>query len=217
MKLRILLLALGVAAQAAPAHAQDTIASPLVRVDAWAGLGWHHARVAEQGEYEDWYHSSLSGNASAGLYWTDHLKTEIDLGATSRGQIFVVEPVLVDGQQVGRYGWITHRTHTLGVTQQYQFFRNAWFHPYIGAGLDLVRESKAERFEALQVFDRLGRGRIIEPGHDESSRRLLVRAAASLGFKAYLSRRAYFRTDARIAMRSQIEDVVVRFGVGLDF
>lgn len=216
MKLRILLLALGVAAPAAPASAQDTLASPLARVDAWAGLGWHHARLVEEGEYDDWYHSSLSGNASAGWYWTDHLKTEIDATTTSRGEIFVFEPGFVNGQPAGRYGSIRHRTRSLGLTQQYQFLRNAWFHPYLGAGLDIVRETEDEHFEPVQIFDRSG-GRVIEPPHDETSRRTFVRAAASLGFKAYLSPRAYFRTDARIGARSRIEDVVVRFGVGVDF
>jgi outer membrane protein W len=218
MKLRILLFALGIAAHAQAAHAQDLIAAPLVRADAWAGVGWHHARLAEEGEYDDWYHRSLSGSASAGWYWTDHLKTEIDAGTTSRGRIFVSEFAVVNGQPTNRYGYITHRTRTLGVTQQYQFLRNAWFHPYIGAGFDLVRETEEEEFQPIFVFDRTsGRSVVVEPPDDETSRRLFVRAAASVGFKAYVSRRAYFRSDARIGVRRQIEDVVVRFGFGVDF
>jgi hypothetical protein len=216
MKLRIVFLAIGVAALARPVDAQGIIAGPLARADAWAGLGWHHARIAEAGEYDDWYHRSASGTAGAGWYWTDHLRTEIDIGVTSGGQVFVFDPVILNGQQTGRYGFITHRTRTVGLTQHYQFFRNAWFHPYIGAGLDLVRETKDERFEALQVFDRFG-PRVIEPAHEESSREFMMRPAASLGFKAYLSPRAYFRSDARIAARKQIEDVIVRFGFGVDF
>jgi hypothetical protein len=217
MKLRILLLAIGAAAVCAPVHAQDVIRRPLIRADTWAGLGWHHARLAEAGEYDDWYHRSLSGTAGAAWYWTDHLRTEIDIGATSGGQVFVSGPVLIDGQPAGRYGFIRQRTRTLGLTQHYQFFRNAWFHPYIGAGLDVVHETKDERFEALQIFDPFGRSRIIEPAQEESSRRFVARPAASFGFKAYLSPRAYFRSDARIGVRTQIEDVIVRFGFGVDF
>jgi hypothetical protein len=217
MKLRILVLAIGVAALPGPADAQDVITRPLVRADTWAGIGWHHARVAEEGEYDDWYHRSVSGTAGAAWYWTDHLRTEIDIGATSGGQVFIFEPLIANGQQTGRYGFITRRTRTLGLTQHYQFFRNAWFHPYIGAGLDLVHETKDERFEPVRVFDRFGPGPIIEPAHEESSGRFMVRPAASLGFKAYLSPRAYFRSDARIGVRRQIEDVIVRFGFGVDF
>jgi outer membrane protein W len=215
MKLRILLLALGVAAQAAPVSAQDTLSSPVARVDAWAGLGWHHARLAEEGAYDDWYHTSHAGNVSAGWYWTDHLKTEIDASATSRGQIFVADTTFVNGQPAGRYGFLRHHTQSLGLTQQYQFLRNAWFHPFLGVGLDFVRETEEEHFEAIQLFDRSNG--VIEPPHDETSRRTFVRAAASIGFKGYLSRRAYFRSDLRIGVRSQIEDVVMRFGVGVDF
>jgi outer membrane protein W len=218
MKLRILLLALGAVAQAASAHAQDLITQPLVRADAWAGVGWHHARLAEEGEYDDWYHGSLSGTASAGWYWTDHFKTEIDAGTTSRGRISVFSPVVAEGQSTGRYGWITHRTRTFGVTQQYQFFRNAWFHPYLGAGVDVVRETQQEHLEPVFIFDRVtSRSRVVDEPLDESSRRTRIRPAASLGFKTYLSRRAYFRTDARIGVRRQIEDVVVRLGFGVDF
>jgi hypothetical protein len=217
MKLRILLFAIVLAACSTPVHGQDVIAGPVTRADAWAGLGWHHARIAEEGEYDDWYHRSLSGTAGAAWYWTDHFRTEIDLGATSGGQVFVFEPLVVNRQQTGRYGFITHRTRTLGLTQHYQFFRNVWFHPYIGAGLDLVRETKEERLEPVQLFDRFGPGPVIEPAHEESSRRFMVRPAASLGFKAYLSSRAYFRSDARIGVRQRIEDVIVRFGFGIDF
>jgi outer membrane protein W len=218
MKLRILLLALGAAAQAASAHAQDHITQPLVRADAWAGFGWHHARVAEAGEYDEWYHRSASGIAGAAWYWTDHLRTEIDAGATSRGRIFVFEPAFTGGPGTGRYGWIRHATRTVGVTQHYQFFRNAWFHPYLGAGVDIFRETKDEHLEPVIGFDRVtGRTRVLEEARDESSSRTLVRPAASLGFKGYLSRRAYFRTDVRMGVRRQIEDVVVRFGFGVDF
>jgi hypothetical protein len=216
MKLPILLLATIVSAVARPVHAQDAIALPLVRADAWAGFGWHHARVADAGEYDDWYHRSASATAGAAWYWTDHLRSEIDIGATSGGEVFVFEPAFIDGQQTSRYGFVTHRTRALGLTQHYQFFRNAWFHPYVGAGLDLVHETRDERFEALQVFDRFG-PRTIEPAHEESSRGLIVRPAASLGFKAYLSPRAYFRSDARIGVRHRIDDVIVRFGFGIDF
>lgn len=217
MKLRILFLAVGIAAHAQAAHAQDLIIQPLVRADAWAGFGWHHARLAEPGEYDEWYHRSVSGTAGAAWYWTDHLRTEIEAGATSRGRVYVFEPVFGDGQVPGRYGWIQHRTRALGITQHYQFFRNAWFHPYLGAGVDVVRESKDEHVEPVLLFDRGGRATVIEPGRDETSNRTVIRPAASVGFKAYLSRRAYFRSDARIGVRRQIEDVVVRFGFGVDF
>jgi outer membrane protein W len=217
MKLRIVLLALGVAAQPASADAQDIVTRPLVRADAWAGLGWHHARLAEPGEYDEWYHRSVSGTLGAAWYWTDHLRTEIDAGATSRGRAFVFEPAIAEGQATGRYGWIRHRTRAAGLTQQYQFFRNAWFHPYLGAGIDVLREKQDEHSEPVLTFNHAGRASVIAPGHDESISRTVVRPAASLGFKAYLTRRAYFRTDARIGVRRQIEDVIVRVGFGVDF
>jgi outer membrane protein W len=216
MKRRIVILAIGVTAQAASAHAQD-VARPLARVDAWAGFGWHHARLAEPGEYDEWYHSSVAGTLGAAWYWTEHLRTEIDVGATSRGRVYFFEPAFADPQVTGRYGWIRHRTRAVGVTQHHQFFRNAWFHPYLGVGVDVIREAEDEHIEPVLAFDRVGRSTVLEPARDESTTRTLVRPAASLGFKTYLTRRAYFRTDARIGLRRQIEDVIVRFGFGVDF
>jgi hypothetical protein len=85
-------------------------------------------------------------------------------------------------------------------------------------GLDVLREDEDEHFEPVIVFDRAAsRTRVVEPASDESSRRTFIRPAASLGFKGYLSRRAYFRADARIGVKRQIEDVIVRFGFGVDF
>jgi outer membrane protein W len=217
MKVRILLLALGVTAQAASGSAQDIFTRPVTRADAWAGFGWNHARLAEAGEYDNWYHESVSGALGAAWYWTDHLRTEIEAGGTSRGRITVFEPGLVDGQLTGRYGWIQHRLRTVGGTQHYQFFRNAWFHPYVGAGFDILREEKDEHIEPVILFDAGGRTTVLEAASDESSSRTSIRAAASFGFKAYLARRAYFRTDARIGLGRQIDDVVVRFGFGVDF
>jgi opacity protein-like surface antigen len=215
MKLRIVILAIGVAAPAA-AQAQDVV-RPVARADAWAAVGWHHARLAEAGEYDDWYHSSVAGTLGASWYWTDHLRTEIDAGATSRGRIYVFEPAFTDNQITGRYGWIRHRTRAVGVTHHYQFFRNAWFHPYLGVGVDVIHQTEDEHVEPVLAFDRVGRSTVLEPARDESTTRTLARPAASLGFKAYLTPRAYFRTDARIGVRRQIEDVIVRFGFGVDF
>jgi len=217
MKGPILAAALAIAGHAVPATAQD-VANPLTRADVWAGVGWHHAHVEEAGEYDDWYHRSASGTVSAGWYFTNHLKTEVDLGGTSQGRVNVFSGAFLDGEQSARYGWITQSTRMLGVTGQYQFFENAWFHPYLGAGLDLVREKQQEQLQPVLVFDRITqRSRVVEPAREESATNILVRPAASMGFKAYMTRRTYFRTDARLRFSDRIEDVIVRFGVGLDF
>jgi hypothetical protein len=40
---------------------------------------------------------------------------------------------------------------------------------------------------------------------------------AATGFKAYLAQRAFFRSDLRFAFRDGLEDVLLRFGFGVDF
>ena len=39
------------------------------------------------------------------------------------------------------------------IAQQYQFFRNQWFHPHVGGGVDIARETTTEEYEPVFVFD----------------------------------------------------------------
>src|SRR6185295_15320525 len=92
--------------------------------------GWNH-----------WY-SAGAGGLTIGRYWTPHLKTEI-AGTVSRvGRIYVADPVifnpLVPTPFVARERLFQATTVTASVA--YQFFENQWVHPFVGGGLELVRE-----------------------------------------------------------------------------
>jgi opacity protein-like surface antigen len=216
MTLHVLMALTGFVLQGASARAQD-VAAPLVRADISVGAGWHHARVAAAGEYDEWYHDSVSGSATAGWYWTDHLKTELDLTTTSPGRVNLFTQTVVNGQNTFRYGWIDQGTSGVALAQTYQFFDNAWFHPYVGAGLDVVRETTDEHIEPLTSFDRVtGRPRIVDAARGESSARWLGRPVVAAGFKAYMTRRSYFKTDARVRASRRVDDLVIRVGVGID-
>lgn len=64
-------------------------APPLVRGDLAGSAGWLVAgkdlSIGAGGK--DW-HTSAFGAASAGWYWTDHLKTEMDVGAGTQGTAY---------------------------------------------------------------------------------------------------------------------------------
>jgi hypothetical protein len=149
------------AAQTAPA---------LVHGDVAGMVGWLRARTtdASPGDYADW-HSSLFGAASAGWYWTENLKTETDVGAGTRATAYRYRQITIDGRQSYLASETTFARRTLGISQQYQFFRNAWFHPHVAAGANLTWERLTEHFQAVGALDSASR-RVLLPERTEDPR-----------------------------------------------
>lgn len=192
--------------------------SPLVRADAHGMLGWFNADANVPESYNDWYNRSLYGGAGFGWYWTDHLKTEIEFGATSAVELYSGENTVV----AGRPTFLTFRnrfkTTKLAAAQQYQFYRNAWFHPHLAAGVDFSWETTQRRDDPVFGFDPIARvSRITREGRDHSpTTSLEARPFAAVGFKAYMTQRSFFRSDLRFAVRSGVDEVLWRFGFGMD-
>jgi hypothetical protein len=190
-----------------------------MRGDMTGALGWLNANKDGLTTYDSWYNRSLYGGLAAGWYWTDHLKTELEAGASTEAELYRARQIIVDGISSYESAELTFRTMRLSVTQQYQFFRNAWFHPHVAAGVDFTWERTVERIEPVVVFDPQFRfpreirpARVIGP-----ETRLEVRPFSGVGFKAYMTRRAFFRNDVRVAVGKGVDEVVVRFGFGVDF
>lgn len=206
---------------AIPAAAQQIPAprSPLVRADAHGVLGWFNAEANVPESYNDWYNRSLYGGAGFGWYWTDHLKTEIEVGATTTAEIYSNEPIVIGGQT--SYLGFEQRLRTRKVTaaQQYQFFRNAWFHPHLAAGVDLSWETSERRDDPVFVYNPVTRqGRIGREAQQHPPRTSLeARPFAAAGFKAYMTKRSFFRSDIKFGIRGGVDEVLLRFGFGVDF
>jgi hypothetical protein len=169
-------------------------------------------------EYNDWDHS-LFGGGTFGWYWTDHLKTEVEAGASTRSEKHTYFSERVGTRYISKESRFHFSSRRLALGQQYQFFRNATFHPYVGGGLELTWE-KTEREDSLEAIFEPGIGNV-QPGnpavvHPDRTE-LVTRGYAATGFKAYASPRAFFRTDLKFAIGSGVEEVLVRFGFGVDF
>jgi hypothetical protein len=215
MRAHTILLAGALAfAGAAPARAQ-----PIARADAAGVLGWFNANEPEISSYNDWYHRSAYGGAILGWYWTDHLKTEVEVGATSPGELYGAQTIDVDGQRA--YASSEHRftTRRIAAGQQYQFFRNAWAHPHVAIGADLTWTTHQQRDESVVLFDQASRTtRVVQqPRTIGPSTNLEVRPFTAIGTKLYFSRRGFFRTDLRLTFRGGVDEVLLRFGLGADF
>ena len=210
----VILIGLLSTAAAAPAAAQ-----PVARGDATGAVGWFNADKSGLDSYNDWYNRSAHVGAMLGWYWTDHLKTEVEAGATSRATLYAIRPFDVEGQQI--YASSQHRFSTRRITagQHYQFFRNAWAHPHVAAGVDLTWETEDRADDPVVHYDQVSRTtRVLRPAQTIApSTTLRVRPFAEVGTKLYLSRRGFFRTDLRLTLRDGVDEVLMRFGFGVDF
>lgn len=207
-------------AGAAVATAQEP-PKVLNRGDARFVIGWQnlHKEQPPPQNYDNWLNGIFYGGAGAGWYWTDHLKTQIDVGAGTEGRQYRFDQFVVNGLTTGRSSRISVRRQSVAVAQQYQFFRNQWFHPHVGAGVDIARETTSEEYQPVFGFDSVTRtSRQIEPARTEGpEHRTIARPFAEAGLKAYMTRRAFFTADTRFMYRKGLDEVLLRLGFGVDF
>lgn len=205
------------------AGAQEPPKIPLTRADAHFVLGWqnlHKPQPVEQPYTDDWINDIFFAGAGAGWYWTDNLKTQVDVGGGTKGRQSRYEPIVTGSQQTGtRYSRLNVQRQSVAIAQQYQFFRNQWFHPHVGAGVDVARETAREEYDPLTVFDPVARvTRVIAPARIEGpDHRTIARAFGEAGFKTYLTKRTFFTSDMRLMFKGGIDEVLFRFGFGVDF
>ena len=193
--------------------------SPVTRADVHFVLGWQNVQRRQPvSQYNNWINDILNGGAGAGWYWNDHLKTQVDFGANTLARQYRYEPFTSGSIQSYQASQLSTRKQSVAIGQQYQFFRNQWFHPHVGAGVDLARETTTEEYQPVLVFDNVGRTSRELPGHtDPPQHRFVARPFLEAGFKAYMSRRAFFLTDSRFAFKGGVNEVLFRFGFGVDF
>ena len=81
----------------------------------------------------------------------------MDFGAGTEGRQYRYEPIVTNGQTTSTSSVFHVRQTSVAVSQQYQFFRNQWFHPHVGAGVDIGRETTTEEYSPIFVFDSVTR------------------------------------------------------------
>jgi hypothetical protein len=201
--------------------------SPLARTDLTASIGSFSAKRAEASKYNPWTHS-LFASVGGGYYWTDHLKTEIDMASAGRAEVSGTESAGVPESPLSSI-YLEHAYQGVAVSvgQSYQFGRNAQFHPFVAAGVDMERmRHEIERpAQAIILYSRSPlnpqvvdvTGRIAIPALTRTETAVTVSPYAAAGFKAYFTERGYFRTDLKVGARTGIDRVIWRAGFGIDF
>jgi hypothetical protein len=202
-----------------PAWSQAVQTShPAYRMDVSGSIGWLNADKSDLGEYTGWYNRSVYGGGTVGWYWTHHLKTEVETGASSEAQVRVYDFERLDNNAaLSRESEYDFSTRRVAIGQIYQFYRNAAFHPYVGIGLDLTWE-RTEQTDEPAILSQPPRPVEIQPARVHPPQTdLLVRPFVSLGFKAYMTPRGFFRSDLKLGVDGGVDEVQLRFGFGVDF
>lgn len=194
--------------------------APLVRGDVSGTLGVQSVNARDDAFYRSRrFEGGFYGDVSGGWYWTEHLKSEIDFGARTKGRAWIAEPVMFAGAQTFYPIDKTFSRQTLAVAQQYQFFHNAWFHPHLAAGANLTWERSTVHRGAATVYDPITRtSRVVSPERTDAGRTdFAVNPFVQAGFKGYMTPRTFFTADARLMFRGGLDEILFRAGFGVDF
>jgi opacity protein-like surface antigen len=165
------------------------------------------------------WHGSLLAGLSGGHYWTDHLKTEVEASWNSPGKHEVYENIERQGGYT--YAVSAYQAHDIrvGVAQVYQFGRNEWVHPYVGVGVDVVRrEASLERLPQSRTVFLQNRNISVDiPGASERKRMVFAQAVSKTGLKMYVGEKTFFNTELKFGVRRDVDHVVWKIGMGVDF
>lgn len=194
--------------------------APLPRNDAAFSIGWSGSEYRSE-DYDRWRGSLFLG-ASGSHHWIDHLKTDIEASWHSRTNSESYEEVIVDGVQTYAISNYRARDLRLSIGQSYQFGRNQWVHPYVGAGADIIHRQSVldrptqSRFQSGPVSGRSPTS-ITVPALHESETRMLVRPFLKSGVKMYASERVFFLTELKLGFAPDLDHALWKLGIGLDF
>jgi outer membrane protein W len=203
------------------AHSAQAQGRPIVTLtatdptkwDAAGHIGWRGTdKSGIAAEWNEWA-SAASFGASFGYHWTAHLKTELDVATTTTSDVYVQTTVVTPPTVVFRSGEYHFHATSLSGVFLYQFGENAWFHPFVGGGVETTRQRSR--------LDLRGPGCVgscppLVTSEAETSYE--ARPVAVAGFKWYVSERAFIRTDIKTILSTDgAQAVAWRFGIGSDF
>ena len=205
-------------AQAAGGISRSPVDRP--RWDVSGDAGWLSSNKSEIGpDWNDWY-DVVAAAGSVGHYVTPNLKAELRLAFSGEGRIYSEERVDVSGQTFPVFRLREHdfRATALGAGVMYQFFDNQWFHPHVGAGFEIIRESDRTFAPEWRLPSRDPGRPLVVPAFDGGTNvTWAVRPVVSTGFKWYANERGFIRSDVRVALgNKRATHVAWTAGIGVD-
>jgi hypothetical protein len=188
--------------------------------DATVTVGWAGSEYRLD-DYDRWRGSLLLG-VSGGHYWTDHAKTDIEVGWNSAANSETYQDLVVGGVRTSTRATYRARDLRVSIAQVYQFGRNEWIHPYIGVGADLVRrkvtfDRPAQTGYPIQFSSQARPPNTVIPAERRIETDVFARPFAKTGLKMYASERLFFVTELKLGFAPDLDHVVWKLGLGFDF
>lgn len=168
----------------------------------------------------DWYFEGRYA-ASIGYYWTTHFKTELEATTSGQGERYVQLDSSTPGVPPA-YTYTAREHHTLRQVSGrtvWQFFDNAWVHPYVFGGLtydnDRVETSAAPQF----YYPDPRTPGLRAPLTPDAATRIVHRFGvnAGVGTKVYLTPNAFFNAALVMSYARPARTASVIGGFGVDF
>ena len=200
-----------------PAWAEAQVTLP--RNEAVVSVAWAGSAYALN-SYDRW-EGSLFLSASAGRYWTHYLKTDIEAAWTSAAEGETSEHVTIGGVNTFAQGHHRSQDVRLAIGQSFQFGRNAWVHPSLGAGADVVWRRTVLDRPAQQGFAYGISARspttVLVPAMRTSTSEVFAVPYVKAAVKMYASERAFFATELKLGFAPDLDHVLWKLGMGFDF
>ena len=210
-----------------PAFAQATVDQQLAEPPRWdvnvsASLFNGRPGQVAGGYQEEWYFDGRYA-ASIGRFWTDHFKTELEIATTGEGRRFTQISVPVPGRgypypvSIEEY----RRLQQVSARAVWQFYDNAWVHPYLNAGfvadIDRVRRFSPD-FYYPPGDPRVGPVEVARPEVNRDPK-TDYRAGISFGggSKFYFSPSVYANAGVQLTYARPASTVSLLAGFGVDF
>lgn len=189
--------------------------------NAFIGVVSVHAPPDEGWQTYDRWFSTVHGGVQVGRYLTPHLKLELEVAASGTGRQFVQRTIAVPGFPAPYP--ITAENETalrwVGAHATWQFFDNEWVHPFVSAGLGAAIDRRSVHTWEQQYYPRPpGDDLVVVPENRSGPQTTTaLHGVFGGGVKLYMTRRAFFRTDARVSLGRSRQHLAFRAGVGVDF
>ena len=218
----VVLAAVVVASVAAQADAQDTRSRSLVpttfpRWDASGSIGFLTVKTSDtRTSWGDW-EQKFDYRFDLGRYWTTHLKTDVAVTTSNAWDDYESEVVPIPGVPRGyAYNTVDRQLHHIAPAVTWQFGENSFMHPYVSGGVK-VGILTEHRYRNADSY-RFNGSSYPVPDLDERRTTVFARPFVAGGFKSYISRSVFTRSEGRVAFAQDgVRQVSLIVGVGVDF
>jgi hypothetical protein len=218
LPLLVLLTVPGAVSRAKAQAVESGAPAALRQWDVSGGVGPRFFDGASLGDQYSSWTGAWQARVQLGRYLTPHLKAEITASSPLTYESYPYEPVILPGQSAPVSAFSVRRSRVFSVTPlvTYQFFENAFVHPFVSTGLSIgfLDETTTRPRQTLLVNNVT----TTIPAAGGSREAVLLRPVIAAGFKTYFNERVFVRPETELTLTGHgVTQVGLRLDVGLDF